>query len=124
VVGEESPASDRAVIQRALKISGQNYSYLYLVARTVADKQANAEITDLTEQAAIPRKAYLESLHQASLAAEVLILPADIPGELETREQTSGAQGSMCPFIGWIGLALAFHHGRSEDGRALTEKCS
>jgi hypothetical protein len=66
-------------MERALRVSGQNDSYLDLVARTVADEHAIAQITDLTEQAAIPEKAYLEGLHQAGLAAEVLVLPADTP---------------------------------------------
>ncbi len=66
-------------IERALRVSSQNDSYLDLVARTVADEHAIAEIAELTEQAAISKQAYLESLHRASLAAEVLTLPADTP---------------------------------------------
>ena len=66
-------------LERALRVSSQNDSYLDLIARTVADEHAIAEIADLTERAAIPRQAYLESLHRASLAAEVLTLSADTP---------------------------------------------
>ena len=63
--------------ERALRASRQNDSYLDLIALTAADEQAIAEIANLTEQAEIPRQVYLESLHQASLAAEVLALPTD-----------------------------------------------
>jgi hypothetical protein len=60
-----------------LRVSSQNDKYLDLVALNAADEHAIAEITDLTEKAEIPRQAYLDSLHQASLAAEVLTLPTD-----------------------------------------------
>ena len=61
--------------EQAQKVSGSNDQYLDLVARTAADEQAIAEITALTEQAATAAEAFQDSLHQADLAAEVLVLP-------------------------------------------------
>jgi hypothetical protein len=85
---EAADAAERD-LDRALRVSSQNDSYLDLVAPTVTDNHAIAEIADLTEQAAIPKKVYLESLHLASLAAEVLTLPADTR-ELATRPSQRG----------------------------------
>jgi hypothetical protein len=85
-------AADRDM-ERALRVSSRNDSYLDLVARTAADKLAVAELADVTEQAAIPKKAYLESLHRVGLAAEVLILPADDAGESAGYPQEGEAGG-------------------------------
>ena len=60
----------------ALRLSGLNDRYLDLVARTAADEHAIAEIAGLTEQAATAAQAFRGSLHQATLAAETLALPA------------------------------------------------
>jgi hypothetical protein len=57
---------------RALKVSGQNDKYLDLVARTAVDERAIAEIASLTGQAEKAKQAFLDSLHEVSLAAEVL----------------------------------------------------
>jgi hypothetical protein len=75
---EAADAAERDM-ERALRVSSRNDSYLDLVARTAADTLAVTELADVTEQATIPKKAYLESLHRAGLAAEVLSLPADDP---------------------------------------------
>jgi hypothetical protein len=61
--------------EHAVKVSGRNDEYLDLVARTAADEHAIAEITGLTEQAAAAAQAFQDSLDQADLAAEVLLLP-------------------------------------------------
>jgi hypothetical protein len=60
----------------AMKVAGLNDKYLDLVARTAADQYAVAEITDLTEHAAIAAQAYRDRLQQAVLAAEALALPS------------------------------------------------
>jgi hypothetical protein len=77
---EAADAAERDM-ERALRVSSRNDSYLDLVARTAADTLAVTELADVTEQATIPKKAYLESLHRAGLAAEVLSLPADDPND-------------------------------------------
>jgi hypothetical protein len=59
----------------ALRLSGLNSQYLDLVARTAASDHALAEITGLTEQAAIAAEVFRDSLHQVALAAEALALP-------------------------------------------------
>jgi hypothetical protein len=59
----------------ALKMSGLNDKYRDLVARTAADKHAIEEITDMTDQAAVAAQVFRDSLHEASLAAEALVLP-------------------------------------------------
>jgi hypothetical protein len=66
--------------QSALKIAGLNERYLDLLARTAADEQAIVEITTLTDQASAADEAFRESLRQATIAAETLVLPtADEP---------------------------------------------
>jgi hypothetical protein len=60
----------------ALKASDRNDQYLDLIAETVADEHAIAEIKGLTEQAASAAQVFREHLHQASLAAQALDLPA------------------------------------------------
>ena len=62
--------------QAAMNASSRNDQYLDLVARTAADELAITELQGLTEQAATAGKLFREHLHQASLAAEALILPA------------------------------------------------
>ena len=62
-------------LQTALKASSRNDQYLDLVARTAADEHAISEIQGLTEQAAAASEVFREHLHQASLAAEALVLP-------------------------------------------------
>lgn len=79
-------------MERALRVSSRNDSYLDLVASTAADALAVAELADVTEQTAIQEKAYLESLHRAGLAAEVLSLPADDPEGSVGQEQQDGPQ--------------------------------
>jgi hypothetical protein len=60
----------------ALKASDRNDQYLDLIAETVADEFAIAEIKGLTEQAAAAAQVFREHLHQVSLAAQALDLPA------------------------------------------------
>lgn len=61
--------------QQATRLSGLNDKYLDLVARTTSDDYATAEIADLTEQLATAARARAGRLHDADLAASVLILP-------------------------------------------------
>jgi hypothetical protein len=75
---EAADAADRDM-ERAMRVSSRNDSYLDLVAGTAADKFAVTELANVTEQAVILKKAYLESLHRVGLAAEVLALPGDGP---------------------------------------------
>jgi hypothetical protein len=56
----------------ALELSGLNDRYLDLVAATAADEIAIAELTDLTDRAAITSSALQDSLHAASQTAELL----------------------------------------------------
>ncbi len=58
----------------ALELSGLNDRYLDLVAATAADEIAVAELTDLTDRAAISASALQDSLHAASQTAEVLAI--------------------------------------------------
>lgn len=60
----------------ALKASDRNDQYLDLIADTAADEYAIAEIEGLTEQAAAAAQIFRDHLHQASLAAKALDLPA------------------------------------------------
>jgi len=60
----------------ALKISGLDDRYLDLVAGTAADKLAIEELTEMTGQAAAVAQVFRDSLHEASLAAESVVLPA------------------------------------------------
>ena len=59
----------------AMKASGRNDQYIDLIASTAADEHAIAELEGLTEQAAVAARALDEHLHQASLAAQELVLP-------------------------------------------------
>jgi hypothetical protein len=65
--------------QTAQRLAGQNDMYLELVARTAADGHAVAEIDGLITHATAAAEVLRESLHRASLAAEVLTLPAPVP---------------------------------------------
>ncbi len=58
----------------ALELSGLNNQYLDLVAATAADEIAIAELTDLTDRAAITASALQDSLHAASQTAELLAI--------------------------------------------------
>lgn len=60
----------------ALKVSDRNDQYLDLIAYTAADDHAIAEINDLSERAAAAAQVFRDHLHQASLAAQALDLPA------------------------------------------------
>ncbi len=60
--------------QDAMKVAGLNDKYLDLVARTAADQHAIAEITNLTEQAAVAAQVFDDTLQQVTLAAEALAL--------------------------------------------------
>jgi hypothetical protein len=60
----------------SVRLAGLNDKYLDLVARTAADEQALAELSGLAEQAALAAHAFHESVQQASLAGEALVLPA------------------------------------------------
>jgi hypothetical protein len=60
----------------ALKASDRNDQYLDLIAGTAADEYAIAEIKGLTEKAAAAAQVFRDHLHQASLAAQALDLPA------------------------------------------------
>jgi hypothetical protein len=62
--------------QGAVRAAGLNDKYLDLVARTAADQHAVAEITSLTEQAAMAAQVFQDTLQQATLAAEALALPS------------------------------------------------
>jgi len=61
--------------QQATRLSKLNDKYLDLVARTASDDYAVAEIAGLTEQLAAAARARNDRLHEADLAASVLILP-------------------------------------------------
>jgi hypothetical protein len=63
--------------QGAMRVAGLNDKYLDLVARTAADQHAVAEITSLTEQAAIAAQVFQDRLQRATLAAEALALPSE-----------------------------------------------
>jgi hypothetical protein len=61
--------------QDALRVSNLNDRYLDLVARTVADKLAAAELSGLTEQAAAALHTFQQTVQERSLAAVALELP-------------------------------------------------
>jgi hypothetical protein len=61
--------------ETAHRMAANNDRYLDLVARTAADQHATAEISGLTERAAEASQALRETLQQATLAAEALVLP-------------------------------------------------
>jgi hypothetical protein len=63
--------------KRSMEVSNFNSRYRDLVARTAADKIAIVEITGMTEQAAAAAQVFNDSLHEASLAAEALVLPQE-----------------------------------------------
>lgn len=60
--------------ERSMSLAGLNDKYLDLVARTAADQHAIAEIAGVTEQAAASARAFYETVRQAHLAAEALVL--------------------------------------------------
>jgi hypothetical protein len=78
--------------QTAQRLAGHNDMYLELVARTAVDGQAVAELDGMITQATAAAEVLRESLHRASLAAEVLTLPAPIAPAL-TAERALGHQG-------------------------------
>jgi hypothetical protein len=59
----------------AHRAAAKNDKYLDLIARTAADQHATAEITGLAGQASEAAEAVRETLQQATLAAEALVLP-------------------------------------------------
>ena len=61
--------------ETAHRMAADNDKYLDLVARTAADRSAAVEITGLADQAAEAAQAFRETLQQATLAAEALVLP-------------------------------------------------
>jgi hypothetical protein len=61
--------------ETAHRMAANNDKYRDLVARTAADQHATMEITGLAEQAAQASQALRETLQQATLAAEALVLP-------------------------------------------------
>ncbi len=64
--------------QLATRLSMLNGKYLDLVARTASDDYATAEIAGLTDQLAAAARARNDRLHDADLAASVLMLPANL----------------------------------------------
>lgn len=62
--------------QLATRLSKLNDKYLDLVARTASDDYAAGEIASLTDQLAAAARARNDRLHEADLAASVLMLPA------------------------------------------------
>jgi hypothetical protein len=68
--------------QTAQRLAGLNDMYLELVARTAADGHAVAELDGLITHATAAAEVLRESLHRASMAAEVLTLPAPVPTAL------------------------------------------
>jgi hypothetical protein len=72
----EAAAADAAYRdwRDALELSGLNDQYLDLVAATAADETAIAELTDLTDRAAITASVLQDSLHAASQTAELLAI--------------------------------------------------
>jgi len=61
--------------QDALRVSDLNDMYLDLVARTAADEYAVAEISGLTERAAVAQTTFLQAVQKVSLAAAALESP-------------------------------------------------
>ena len=64
-------------LKRSMEVSNFNANYRDLVARTAADEIAIVEITGMTEQAAAAAQVFNDCLHEASLAAEALVLPQE-----------------------------------------------
>jgi hypothetical protein len=61
--------------QDALRVSDLNDRYLDLVARTAADEYAVAEISGLTERAAVAQTTFQQAVQKVSLAAAALEFP-------------------------------------------------
>ena len=61
--------------ETAHRLAANNDKFLDLVARTAADQQATVEITGLAEEAGEAGRVLRETLQQATLAAEALVLP-------------------------------------------------
>jgi hypothetical protein len=61
--------------ETAHRLAANNDRYLDLVARTAADQHAIVEITDLAADAASAAEALGQTLRQAALAAQALVLP-------------------------------------------------
>lgn len=61
--------------ETAHRMAANNDRYLDLVARTAADQHAIAEIAGMAKRAADAAEAFHETLQQATLAAEALVLP-------------------------------------------------
>jgi hypothetical protein len=61
--------------ETAQQVAARNAKYLDLVARTAADEHASLEISNLADQAAEAARVFRETLTQATLAAEALVLP-------------------------------------------------
>jgi hypothetical protein len=61
--------------ETAHRLAARNEEYLDLVARTAADEHATLEISGLADQAGEAARVLRETLAQASLAAEALVLP-------------------------------------------------
>jgi len=61
--------------EAAHQMAARNDKYLDLVARTAADERASAEISGLADKAAETASVLSETLAQATLAAEALVLP-------------------------------------------------
>jgi hypothetical protein len=63
--------------RQAVELSKLNDRFLDLIARTTADEYATCQLAGLTEQLATATAARNDRLHEADLAAEVLVLPRD-----------------------------------------------
>jgi hypothetical protein len=61
--------------ESALHLAGLNDRYLDLVARTAADELAVIELGELTGRASVATAVLTASLHDASVAADILVLP-------------------------------------------------
>ncbi|HUN38361.1 MAG TPA: hypothetical protein VMU95_40745 [Trebonia sp.] len=61
--------------ETAHQMAARNDKYLDLVARTAADERASAEISGLADRAAEAATVLRETLAEATLAAEALVLP-------------------------------------------------
>jgi hypothetical protein len=72
--------------QQATELSKLNGRYLDLVARTASDDYAAGQVAGLTDQLAAAARERNDRLHDADLAAEVLVLPA--PGQIGSAAET------------------------------------
>jgi len=83
----------------AIEMSKLNDRYLDLVARTASDEYVTSHLAGLAEQLATATAARNDRLHEADLAAEVLVLPGRPvtglrePGDRVTRRPGGGALG-------------------------------